>query len=125
MNDVLRHFQIGLADLEDARVNQIKTETVRQLIAAIDKNDQAVIVVGPIVIVKFDGTIIARSTDADVAARIERTKDLLSDPCAVAKIIWNTDRPSATSGVLGRPKDDHEYPAGENEPPEPTGEPHA
>jgi hypothetical protein len=82
-----RRLELELLDKAAAEVDNVKADSASKLIAAIDSTSKAVVVLGQIVIVKYDGMIVVKSIDPVTAGRIEGSQTLLSDPAAVLQIL--------------------------------------
>jgi len=93
-----QRLTLELVEKTAAEVNKMKTDSAAALIAATDKSEQAVVIFGQTVIVKFNGTIIVRSVNALTAAKIERTYALLSDPEAVVRMLSRVSQEPVGAG---------------------------
>lgn len=86
-NEVARRLQIELVERKAAEVDGMKAETASKLLPALEGHDQAVIMLGRIIIVKHFDKLVVKTIDAVTAAKIERSETLLSDPEAVLRVI--------------------------------------
>lgn len=82
-----RRLELELLDKHAAQVDNLKADSASKLIGAINSTNQAVVILGQIVIVKYRGTIVVKSIDPLTAAKIERSNALLTDPAAVLQIL--------------------------------------
>lgn len=87
-----RRLQLELVEKRSAEVDSIKADAAAKLLAAIDKQEQAVVVFGQIVIVKTRGTIVVKSISAVTAGRLEKDPVLLTDPEAVLAVLAGPDQ---------------------------------
>lgn len=78
-----RRLSIELLDRASAEVDSIKADSLAKLVVALKDHDEAAIVMGQLIIVKFDGKIFSRNVTALMARELEQRPSLLVNPKAL------------------------------------------
>ena len=114
--ELLERARIETVKKAKAQVDSINTDIVAKLISAIDKHDEAVVVFGPTIIVKHEGTMFVRSVDPVVASKLERMPVLMTNPQAMLDALSGTTEQEEKTRASRQPiqsqlaiEDEHSY----------------
>jgi hypothetical protein len=100
-DEAKQRLDIELIEFRRAQLDALRVDTAAKLLASLDTHQEAVAMMGTLVVVKFGGQVVIRIVDALTAARIEGNNRLLSNPRAVLQIL-DGDLETRTNRYDGR-----------------------
>jgi hypothetical protein len=89
--------EIEIAARDRAEIDEQNATTVATLIAAIDKQEEAVVIFGPTVIVKHDGSIFVREIDPRTASKLRQMPTLATSPEAMLRALSGEETEQETA----------------------------
>lgn len=87
LSEAERALKAKYLEHQTAQNDNLKADSASKVLTALAAVDDAVVVLGQLVIAKKGSRVVVKSIDPMTAAKIERTQTLLSDPEAVMKML--------------------------------------
>lgn len=88
-----------LAEEQHANVGKIHSESFKNVMEALDGGHEAVIILGELVVVKYDGKVRARTVTAVLARQIQETPGMCDSPERLVHLLWPSASPRDGSEI--------------------------